>query len=110
MGVDGVPPWLIAAFRNRIDVLGQRMRSNPRYRVAWKQANELFEQLQKTFSEEQHRMFGEWEDCLGPQESIEKEEMYVHGFLDGFHMYASLDELISQIHAKERSEKADASH
>jgi hypothetical protein len=110
MGVDGVPQWLIAAFRNRVDVLGQRMHRHPRHKVAWKQASDLFEQLQKTFSEEQRRMFGEWEDHLAFHESIEKEEMYVRGFLDGFHMYACLDELISQIPADERFGKTEPPH
>lgn len=110
MGVDGLPPWLIAAIRHRIDVLGQRMHRHPRHKAAWKQASELFEQLQKTFSEEQRRKFGEWEDHLALQESIEKEEMYVRGFLDGFHMYVYLDELIGQIPAGERFENAEKPH
>ncbi|MFC0213884.1 DUF6809 family protein [Paenibacillus chartarius] len=108
--MDGVPQWLTAAFRKRIDELGQRMQRHPKHSVAWKKASELFEQLQKTFSEEQRGRFGEWEDQVGLQESIEKEEMYVRGFLDGFHMYACLDELISQIPADERFGKTDPTH
>ncbi len=107
MGVDGVPPWLIAAFRKRIDVLGQRMRMHPRHSTAWKEVSELFEQLKETFSEEQQRQFVEWEDRFSFQESIEKEEMYVRGFLDGFQMYASIDELIRQIPVDERFGNAD---
>lgn len=105
--MDCLPSWLIKAFRNRIDVLGQEMHANPRHKAAWKQAYELLEQLQQTFSEEQRRMFCEWEDRLALQESVEKEEMFLRGFLDGFHMYASLDELISQIPVDERFGKAE---
>ncbi len=110
MGVDGVPPWLIQAVRNRIDVIGQRMHAHPRHKAAWKQASELLEQLNKTFSEEQRRMFCEWEDQMAFQESVEKEEMYVRGFLDGFHMYACLDELTSQIPDGERFGNAETPH
>ncbi|WP_371755438.1 hypothetical protein [Ferviditalea candida] len=108
--MDGVPPWLIKAFRNRVDDLGQRMNSHPRNKKAWKQASVLFELLQKTFSGEQRQMFSEWEDHLALQESIEKEEMYVRGFLDGFHMYACLDELIGQMPISERFGKSDNPH
>lgn len=83
------------------------MHRHPRHKKAWKQASELFEQLQRTFSDEQSWKFGEWEEHLALQESIEKEEMYVRGFLDGFRMYASLDELIGQIPAEEQFGKSD---
>lgn len=108
--MDGVPPWLRAAISKRIDILGQRMHVHPRHREAWKQAGELFDKLRESFSDEQHRQFVEWEECMSLQESKEKEELYVRGFLDGFQMYASLDELIDQIPADERFKKEEPPH
>jgi hypothetical protein len=105
IGVQGMPSWLKAAISKRIDALGQRMHVHPRHKDAWKQIDEWFEKLQASFSEEQHRQFVEWEERMSLQESKEKEELYVRGFLDGFQMYASLDECLDQMHVEAINKK-----
>lgn len=107
MDVNGVPPWLKAAVRKRMDVLGQRMHVHPRHRAAWKRSGELFEKLKDSFSEEQLQQFVEWEDGMSLQVSKEKEELYMRGLLDGFQLYASLDELIDAVPAGEQFEDAE---
>jgi hypothetical protein len=108
--VDGVPSWLKEAMMKRIDILGQRMHVHPRHREAWKKAGELFEKLQKSFSDEQHHLFVVWEERMSLQESKEKEELYVRGFLDGVHIVASLDEWINQIPVSEHFKKEDSTY
>lgn len=110
MGVEGVPPWLKAAFSKRVDMLGQQLHVHPGHKMAWAKASELLDKFQASFSDEQRRQFGDWEDCMGLQEAREKEELYVRGFLDGFQMYASLNELIDQIAVQEQTGKLDPTH
>lgn len=99
--MDGVPLWLKAAFSKRMDAIGQTMQANSRHRVARKQASALFEQFQSSLSKSQRQTFDEWEDMAGLQEAAEREEIYIRGFLDGFKLYASLNELIEEMAVKD---------
>lgn len=108
--MEGVPPWLKAAFSRRVDMLGQQMHVHPRYKMSWAKASKLLENLHASFSEEQRNQFGDWEDCMGLQEAREREELYVRGFLDGFQLYASLNELIDQMVVEEQAGKSDPTH
>lgn len=101
----GVPEWLITAFRKRIDEWEQRMQTCPKHREKRKLATQSFDRLQTSFSREQLQLFMEWEEHMSFQVSGEKEKLYIRGFLDGFQLYACLDEISGWLDAGKRNGK-----
>jgi len=101
----GVPEWLISAFRKRIDEWDQRIQTNPRCRERRELVSMSFDRLEESLSKEQLRLFMEWEERMSFQVSEEKEELYIRGFLDGFQLYACLDEISGWLHAGKRNGK-----
>jgi len=101
----GVPEWLISAFRKRLDEWEQRIQTNPRFRERREFVSVSFKRLVESFSKEQLQLFMEWEERVSIQVSEEKEELYIRGFLDGFQLYACLDEISGWLHAGKRNGK-----
>ncbi|MCD1261261.1 hypothetical protein B5M42_020890 [Paenibacillus athensensis] len=90
--MNGLPAWMAEAFRNRFDSLCQHIHENPKQQAEWRLVDVSFERLRKTMSDEQRRWFLEWDALMGFQTSKEKEELYLHGFMDGIQVYACLGE------------------
>lgn len=102
--MEELPSWLVAAFHKRVDVWEQRIQEHPKHKITSRKADELFESLQSSFSEEQHRRFSDWEEMVGYQDSKEREEMYMNGLLDGFQLYASMQACIRKLQQSENSD------
>lgn len=62
---------------------------------------------------DQRQAFGELEDTVGLLEAHQKEEIYIHGFVDGFHVHACLHEHMQKMTVKddktERGKKGSTS-
>lgn len=101
----GFPAWLTAAFSKRIDSIGHEMHTDPQNQESWKQASALLEKFQSMLSSDQCRAFGEWEDIVGLLEARQKEEIYIRGFVDGFHVHACLREHMQKMVVKGDSER-----
>lgn len=95
--MESVPSWLKAALSKRIDRISQHMHDNPVHRVTREKESLLFAGLKASLSGEQIQKFIEWEECMNFQVSKEKEEFYVRGLWDGFHLCTSLEESLRSI-------------
>lgn len=83
------PDWMITAIRKRMEALDNQLQTNPQHKSERQETLRYFEKWKESLSEEQFRMFLEWEERINFLISEEKEKLYIYGLIDGFHVHAS---------------------
>ncbi|GGD52806.1 hypothetical protein GCM10010911_07950 [Paenibacillus nasutitermitis] len=81
-----------AAIVSLVEELEVNIRRDSRHRAPREEVTEQFEQFSRSFFEAQQKLYSSWEEKRGFLGAMEKEQLYIHGFMDGYKVNGGFNE------------------
>ena len=83
------PRWIISAIQKRFDEIDQALEEDLQIQRVKHEAKHHLDSLKKILNAEQLEVLKKWDDQMNYCSAMEKESLYLRGFIDGIHLSAS---------------------